>query len=475
MDDRHGYCRLCRAQATWAIKASGRASVLEPYLQRVSCQQLFFANLQRPRNGGPPVGKQGRRVLKRPSEPAPPLRPTGWIQPPLFAASRDYRHFDRDRHADLANPDLIHARRVARALGEARGWSRWVASDVDRALVIVLSAHAEGESIRYSEIFPALRGRGLSVGRTAEVLDQMGLFADDRAPAVDRWLERKLNVVTPGIRGVVESWARTLLDGGPRSEPRARQTAWVYLNEIQPVLLEWSGRYDHLREVTREDVIAARGAAGGKQRESRIVALRSLFRHAKKNGQVFRNPTLRIRVPRQDGGIIQALPQADIDQAVVAATTPDIRLIMALAAVHAARPKMIRTMRLDDVDLGNRRITVGGHVRLLDDLTHRALLDWLDYRRTRWPNTANPYLLITQKTAVELGPAGRLWTTRATRNLTATLERLRVDRQLEEALTHGPDPLHLSLVFGIDEKTAIRYANSARALLEQTAEGGPAS
>lgn len=82
-----------------------------------------------------------------------------------------------------------------------------------------------------------------------------------------------------------------------------------------------------------------------------------------------------------------------------------------------------------------------------------------------------PHLLITQKTAVELGPAGKLWTTRATRNLTTTLERLRADRQLEEALTHWPDPLHLPLVFGMDEKTAIRYANSARQLLEPPADG----
>ncbi|MFJ1550717.1 hypothetical protein [Streptomyces sp. NPDC088246] len=52
----------------------------------------------------------------------------------------------------------------------------------------------------------------------------------------------------------------------------------------------------------------------------------------------------------------------------------------------------------------------------------------------------------------------------------ATLERLRVDRQLEEALAHGPDPLHLAEVFGLDEKTAMRYAESARALLEQAAE-----
>ncbi|MER6916023.1 hypothetical protein ABT354_30480 [Streptomyces sp. NPDC000594] len=61
------------------------------------------------------------------------------------------------------------------------------------------------------------------------------------------------------------------------------------------------------------------------------------------------------------------------------------------------------------------------------------VLSWLDHRLNRWPNTANPHLPITQKTAVELGPARKLWTTRATRNLTATLERLRVDRQLEEA------------------------------------------
>ncbi|PJM97805.1 integrase [Streptomyces sp. CB01201] len=291
------------------------------------------------------------------------------------------------------------------------------------------------------------------------------------ASVIDRWLERKLDGMPPGIHRAVEAWVRTLLDGGPRSEPRSRHTAWAYLGEIQPVLLEWSNRYDHLREVTREDIIAARDAVTGKQRESRIVALRSLFRHAKKNGQLFHNPTIRIRVPRQTGSVLQALDQADIDEA-IAATTPDIRLIVSLAAVHAARPKMIRTMQLDDIDLGNRRITVGGHVRPLDDLTHRAVLDWLDHRRNRWPNTANPHLLITQKPAVELGPAGKLWTTQATRNLTATLERLRVDRQLEEVLIHGADPLHLALVFGIDEKTAVRYADSARQLLQAEIEAG---
>jgi hypothetical protein len=50
------------------------------------------------------------------------------------------------------------------------------------------------------------------------------------------------------------------------------------------------------------------------------------------------------------------------------------------------------------------------------------------------------------------------------------LERLRVDRQLEEAMVQGPDPLHLAEESGLHEKTAMRYADSARALLEQAAE-----
>ena len=53
----------------------------------------------------------------------------------------------------------------------------------------------------------------------------------------------------------------------------------------------------------------------------------------------------------------------------------------------------------------------------------------------------------------------------ALRGQAATLERLRVDRQLQEALACGPDPLHLAAMFGLDPKTAIRYAENARQLL----------
>ncbi|MEU4097468.1 hypothetical protein [Streptomyces sp. NPDC026673] len=103
----------------------------------------------------------------------------------------------------------------------------------------------------------------------------------------------------------------------------------------------------------------------------------------------------------------------------------------------------------------------------------QLLLDWLEHRRRRWPTTANLHLLINNQTANTTSRASNHWISAPMRGQEATLERLRVDRQLEEAMVRGPDSLHLAEVFGLDEKTAMRYADSARALLEQAAEQTP--
>ncbi|WP_127354781.1 hypothetical protein [Actinacidiphila soli] len=84
--------------------------------------------------------------------------------------------------------------------------------------------------------------------------------------------------------------------------------------------------------------------------------------------------------------------------------------------------------------------------------------------------TANPHLIVNQQTATTTRAVSENWLTETCRGLTATLERLRVDRQLEEALTHDADPLHLAAVFGIDDTTAIRYATIARQLLQTPSE-----
>ncbi|MFE4518278.1 hypothetical protein ACFRMQ_29335 [Kitasatospora sp. NPDC056783] len=436
--------------------------------------QLFLINLHRPRCPGPPRGK--RRGRPRLPDPAPALpSASGWVQPTLFEARRDFTRFDRREHARLDNPWLAWARHVAHSLGEAHGWPRGVCLGVDRALVIVLSGHTDCDIIRHTELFPALRPRGLSVERTVEVLDRIGVFLDDRPSSFDLWLESKLDGLAAGIRRDVQDWARLLHDGGTRSQPRDVATVWGYLNRLRPVLLEWSNRYDHLREVTRDDVLAHLETVHGSQRKHTLVALRSLFTRAKKNGTIFKNPTSRIRVGQQENGVIQPLESEDVRSSVAAVTRPADRLILALAAVHAARPGAIRRLQLDDLDIGNRRLAINSRVRPLDELTLQTALAWLEHRRRRWPYTANPHLLINKQTALESGPISGVSISTALRGQTATLERLRVDRQLEEALVHGPDPLHLAEVFGLDEKTAIRYADSARALLEHAAEADPAS
>jgi hypothetical protein len=48
----------------------------------------------------------------------------------------------------------------------------------------------------------------------------------------------------------------------------------------------------------------------------------------------------------------------EINQATAAAVTPAVRLALALAAVHAARPKAIRELHVDNIDLGNRSLVI---------------------------------------------------------------------------------------------------------------------
>lgn len=79
-------------------------------------------------------------------------------------------------------------------------------------------------------------------------------------------------------------------------------------------------------------------------------------------------------------------------------------------------------------------------------------------------------LLINRVTAAATGPAGRIWLTKAFWGLTATLDRLHVDRQLDEAIAYGPYPLHLTAVFGLSDQTAIRYAAAAQQVLQTQAE-----
>ena len=58
---------------------------------------------------------------------------------------------------------------------------------------------------------------------------------------------------------------------------------------------------------------------------------------------IFRDPAARLPVGEHPRNIILPLHDDDIDQAVKAVRNPRDRLVLALAAIHAAGPKAIRS------------------------------------------------------------------------------------------------------------------------------------
>ena len=143
-----------------------------------------------------------------------------------------------------------------------------------------------------------------------------------RTSAFEDWLEGKLDGIAPGIARETENWLRILRDGGPRTRPRNIHTVRQYARAVRPVLLDWSTRYDHLREVTRENVLEALAPLHGTDRQNTLIVLRSLFGFCKKNGVVFRNPTSRIWVGNRHSKLIQPLRDDQVQRTVAGARRP---------------------------------------------------------------------------------------------------------------------------------------------------------
>jgi hypothetical protein len=456
-----GHCRLCWLQA--GLIATGRRITPADLARAGRYQQLSFAGMSRLGHTRP------RPPVPAPERPRPPAPAAGTqLQLPVPGQSR---HFDKAHWvaSKITGEALLQARHIAAELAATRGWNPRIVTETGRALAVVLADHIPGDLIAWSALPAALRSRDLSVTRTAEILGLAGLLHDDRIPSFTCLARQRLALLPAPMATDVGHWLRTRIQGGPRSRPRNEHTVRMNLNRVHPPLLDWAGRYVHLREVTTADIIAATTPLHGSRRRQTLTALRSLFSHAKTAGTIFRDPARGIHDGPRPLILLQPLQLEDISQATAAAITPAARLALALAAVHAARPKTIRELHLADIHLGNLRLTITGRARPLDDLTRHLLLAWLGHRAHRWPRTANPHLIINQQTAMTTRPVSENWLTETCRGLTATLERLRADRQLEEALTCGADPLHLAAVFGIDDTTAIRYATIARQLLETPA------
>jgi hypothetical protein len=234
---------------------------------------------------------------------------------------------------------------------------------------------------------------------------------------------------------------------------------------VRPFIQCWAATRSHLREITSGDVDTVLELLRGHRRHNAIMALRSLFRFAKRRGLTFADPTRHLSGGRGAGRTVLPMTAEEIRAIERAAVTP----AQPLAAMQAARPKAIRELILDDIDLPSRRITIAGHRQRLGELTRNALLAWLGYRRATWPDTANRHVLVSRISALGTRPVSPDYLDKhQLRGI--SLEHIRRDRILQEALATGADPLHLALVFNIDHTNAMAYANAARNLLSSPAE-----
>jgi len=367
-----------------------------------------------------------------------------------------------------ANPALQAAAAQAQHLGETHSWDRSTTRLVLDGLSVLLEDRPAGHQVTLSEI-RAHTPRRASTPRVAEVLTGLGLLAADEAPAIRAWIDRCSSELSSGFSEVVRAWLLQLLDGSPRTRPRAQSTLYIYFGAVKPFIKRWSAQYDHPREITTGDLEGALNPLRGHQRRNSIAALRSLFHFAKKHGLVFTNPTARLRSVNVEPSL---LPMTDAEIRVVEqiASDPAPRLIIVLAAVQAARASTIQHLLLDDLDLPNRRITIAGHTQRLGELTYRALQSWLEQRHAKWPHTPNPHVLVSGRTGLGVDPISKGYFHFHLRRHGVSLDRVRKDRILHEALSVGADPLHLALVFNLSQTTASRYARIAQNLLDDRLE-----
>ena len=91
-----------------------------------------------------------------------------------------------------------------------------------------------------------------------------------------------------------------------------------------------------------------------------------------------------------------------------AAQDPALLVVLALVGVHALGPGQARLLTLEQLDLPNARLDIGGTTRTMDPFTADAIGQYLAYRHNRWPRS-NPHLLVTRRTPFSWAPSLPGW------------------------------------------------------------------
>ncbi|MEU8717922.1 hypothetical protein [Streptomyces sp. NPDC048663] len=345
------------------------------------------------------------------------------------------------------------------AWAAARGWSRSTLTRYRQGLRIVLAVQDTPGGPVPASVVQELTGSGLAARLLHEFLAAHGFLDDDRPRPVDAWFARTTACLPETMTGQLAQWFTVRLHGRttvPRSLARSPATLRHHLSFALPVLARLAAAgHDDLTGVTpaslRRELAACR--LTGSDYVHTASALRAVFGFLHTHQLAARNPAVHLRVGTRRQNIPLPADTAPLREAL---TSPDPArgAITALLVFHAPHATDIRALTLTDLrDLGQDRLYLPGRTILLAGPVRERLAAYLAYRRERWPQTANPHLFLTRRSAVTTAPVSRPW---LYRRYPSSSHLLRNDRIVDEARATG-DTRMLCELFGLSFEAASRY------------------
>jgi predicted DCC family thiol-disulfide oxidoreductase YuxK len=446
-----GFCRLCCRQATVLNRLNPAHRVLDVTAQNAHGHQLFFADMILKKRGKQPATTGTSRLVLWPAGYPVEHRQLALFDPP--------QRLTNDVILRLTEPIPALAAALQRAVrdhGDRHGWSKAQRDGTWRGIRVLLALQATpGARITRTEADILMLVENTTVQPVVEVLASVDMLDDDRQPPLEQWFTGHVTDLPTAMRHELTEWFHARRDGTtttPRMRPRHIDTVRNNVLVVLPLVRGWAeSGHQSLREISRDDVVAA--LATTPRRTATLSPLRSLFRYLKARKITFINPTAHIR-----GDRIQPTQPLPIDLDVVrdALHSPDAvrAALAALFAFHALRTGQARHLLLTDVRDG--RLHVDGNIIVLADPVRDRLNTWLAERARRWPNTSNPHLFITSRTAVRTTPVTSVW---IGDKLGIRPQKIREDRILNEAIATDGDVRRLADLFGISVGTAQRYVD----------------
>ncbi|WP_245633809.1 hypothetical protein [Amycolatopsis jejuensis] len=448
--DDQGSCRLCRkTRSLLAHDLGKRTSVVGLADANRHGQQLFFAGMWH---------REGHGTRPYIKKTVPPdlslLQPVRYQQLVLWQLPRDLESGLRLGFPPPPDPAREAAwRQFIREFSHQHGWGINVTERTQRAIRMLLGMQdTPGAAIRASDVLPMSRIRH-PVRPVLDVLAAAGMLADDRIPAVVRWFTVQTSTLPDEMRRELTVWFDIARKGStipPRFRPRSERTVRTQLSFALPTLRSWAHEHTSLREIGRNDVLAALPPSGA-PRSCTLQGLRSIFRVLKARQLTFVNPTARISVPNPHP---QAPGPIDLSalRAALDSEDPTRVALAALLAFHAVRIRQLCALRL--ADLRDGRLHVEDRVIPLAVPVRLRLTAYLTCRQRAWPNTANPHLFIHYRNANTTSAVTPYW---IGKRLGMSAQSIRQDRILDEAHASNGDVRLICDLFGLSVAGAYRY------------------